>query len=394
MSDSGKSQPNQPDVVPIFVDGGDRPRAERAAKPAAPKPEPSAPPETKDARHRDGECVPNVPDIGPALVERADEPPAAKADSRTDAETAAGLPVPAWLRWGYFAATLFLAALFGLFLFSQTISSIALAGTLPTWAQYALLVPLAFCGLVVLGVACSLVWSWLRLRTVRQVSLAAVEELRRRAESRKDGLEHFQEARRKLEKYMADYPLAGREAGRLQAAGLSADDIERLFGERDYLAGRSTDSKGWLDEFRAQFQARLDQAAARRVSSWAIKAAGCVMASPLPLLDAVLILGIALKMIRDLCVIYNVRTGGTATLVLLARAIRNAFLAGVAEDAAEKAGEILGEEMSALLGDTAMGTVSSSFARIVAPKLGEGAINGLFMRRLGKATIRMLQPLR
>ncbi len=362
MADS--ANPNTPDVQPDYVDSKNH--------------------------HRPDECVPNVPDTPPVMVDpNASGPPPAPELPRS---APAGMAIPRWLRWSYFVATIFLAAVFGLFLFSQAISSLALARTLPLWAQYTLLVPLGFCCLVVLGIIVSLILSWLRLRTISQVNLAAVEELRRRAESRKDGLEHFQAARQTIEQYLKNYPL--NDAPVLRAAGLSEEETSHLVKERDYLLAKTTDSQSWLGDFSSLFQARLDQAASQRITSWSLKAAGCVMASPLPFLDAILILGISLRMIRDLCVLYNVRTGRTASLVLLTRAIRNAFIAGVAEEATGMAGEMLGDEVSSMLGETAVGTVSSSFARVIAPKLGEGAINGLFMRRLGRATMRLLQPLR
>lgn len=390
MAQSNQPYPNQPDVPPEYVDAKPPPSA-RPAAPAAEGKEPADPP--ADGKHREGECVPNVPDVRPDVLSEKETGTFRRQKNDAEAETLRGIPVPGWLRWSYFAATLLLAAVFGLFLFSQAISSLALAATLPPWAQYLLLAPLAFCCLVVLCFIVSLAWSWMRLRSVRQVNLAALEELRQRAESRKDGLRHLRAARKNLERYLRDYPLTGREASRLAATARLDEEMDSLAREREYLLGRESDSRAWLDDFQRLFQAKLDKAAAGRINSWALKAAGCVMASPLPLLDAILVLAISLRMIRELCVIYNVRTGGTATMLLLTRAIRNAFIAGVAEDASDMAGEMLGDEVSAVLGDSAFGTASASLARVVAPKLGEGALNGLFMRRLGKATIRMLQPL-
>lgn len=346
-----------------------------------------------ESRHREGECIPNIPDVAPQMVTR----PAPGVDP--DAERLAGrsrpgLAIPSWLKWTYFGATLLITAVFGLFLSSQTISALAMAQNLPGWAQFFLLVPLALCGLVVLGVCVSLVWTWVRLNTFQQVNIPEIDELQRRAESRKDGLEHFQAARLSLEKYLNDYPLADATAKRLQNAGLPDDVRKQLAEERPRLLKKSTDSKSWLNDFQRLVQTPLDQAAAKRVNSWSLKAAGCVIASPLPLLDAILILGISYKMIQDLATIYNLRASGMATLILLTRGIRNAFIAGVGEDVTVGAGNMLGDQMAGVLGTGALGTLGSSMTRVVAPKLGEGAINGLFMRRLGKATIRMLQPLR
>ncbi len=380
--------PNQPDVLPQYVDiPGNGAAVSPAPTPvpvsaAAPVPEnPDA--SVRPAGLRDGDCRPKVPDGEPQMVNESQVDDSRKTAPEPEFDSR-GLPVPTWLRWLYLSATLVVVALFGLFLFSQAISSLALARTLPVWAQYLLLIPLAFCALAVLGVIVSLVWSWLRLRSFRQINLAAVEELRRRAESRQDAVEHYQTARRNLEQYIKDYVLVGREAGKLVAAGLSDTDMDALRRDGEYLLARQTDSRDWLNDFQRLYQRRLDETAARRVNIWALKAAGCVMASPLPLLDALLILGISLRMIRELCVIYRIRTGNTASMVLLVRAIRNAFIAGVAEDATDMAGEALGDHVSQILGEGAASAAGSSFARLIAPKLGEGAINALFMRRLGR----------
>ena len=344
---------------------------------------------------REGECIPNTPDIPPDFVPVSEVAEKPDVDEAPTVETAAvGLSVPHWLRWSYFAATLVVVALFGVFVFSQTISALALAASLPVWAQYALLIPLGICALTLLGVCASLVWSWLRLRTVRQINLAALNELRRRAESRQDGISRFREARTHLESYMNEYPLTGKRASSLIDAGCPDRVLERLAQERTHLMDLATDSRDWLNEFRNRFQNRIDSAAKSRVRSWSIKAAGCVMASPLPLLDAMLILGISFKMIRDLSTLYNVRSGWSSTLVLFNRSLFYAFIAGVADEATESLGEVIGEEVSTMFGSTVLSSVGAGLARAVAPKLGEGAINGLFVHRLGSAAIRVLQPLR
>ncbi|MCC8180914.1 MAG: DUF697 domain-containing protein [Planctomycetes bacterium] len=389
LNPPGENAGQQADALPRHDDG-----AARARRAGGSNDRPAANAADADSRFRQGECVPNLPDVEPEFIgrEQIAEPPRSAAAGQD--EVSLGMRVPVWLRWSYFAATLIVIAVFGLFLFSQSISALALAQTLPTWAQYTLLIPLAFCALVMVGVCVSLIWSWFRLRSFRQINLQAVEELRARAETRQDGLQHYQTARTSLEKYLREYPLVGRDANILAKAGIADSTLDQLARDREYLFGMTTDAKSWLDDFHRHFQDKLDQAAAGRIRIWSLKAAGCAMASPLPLLDAILILSISLRLIRDLCVIYNIRTGKTASLVLLTRAIRNAFIAGVADDASELAGDFVGDQISEILGDSAFSSISSSIARAVAPKLGEGAVNGLFMRRLGKATVRLLQPLR
>lgn len=343
------------------------------------------------AGHREGECVPNTPDVAPEFVAPEALRPAGLAAAQSGQEEKA--PNPKWLRWSYAAAAL-VAAAFGIMVCNQAITSLALVSTLPAWGQWLLMVPLVACCATVAVVCGSVVRAWLKLRQNRQIKMSALEELRRRAQTRKDGVEHFQAARLELEKYLATYPLDEEGVAKLRAAGVGAEHLAKLSRQRDYLMERITDSRSWLGEFRDLFQGGLDKAASARVRSWSLKAAGCVIASPLPLLDAALVLGIVMKMIGDLCRIYNVRSGKASSLILLSKAIAVAFIAGVADEAAGMASEFAGEELTGVLGDTALGVLGAGAARVIAPKLGEGAINAFFVMRLGKATIRLLQPLR
>lgn len=408
--------PNEPDVLPDYVDGKPGPAAavselpppppappasESISRHSAPIPAESdaveaAPPKAPDgnaAVHRDGECIPNVPDIRPDVVNEAEVAAVASPAPPSEPGVESAPPSSPWVRWSL-AGTVLVVAAFGVLIFSQAVSALALAATLPIWAQYALLVPLGVCCLAVVVVCLALLRSWFRLRALRQVDLGALEDLRSRAQTRQDGVEHFQQARARLEDYLQRFPLDVDGRARLAAAGIQPHEMETLAAGRDLLAGRATDSRSWLGDFREHFQNGLDAAALRRVNAWSVKAAGCVIASPLPLLDAVLVLGISFKMLKDLSSMYNVRTGRSGSLVLLNRAIAAAFLAGVAEDATEVAGGLAAEEMAGMVGEGALASAGAKVAGVVAPKLGEGALNALFIRRLGKAAIRLLQPLR
>lgn len=386
MLPQGEISPNEPDIVPDCVDVSGR-----GVSTATAEPDPSPPP-VSGARHREGECIPNVPDASPDVV--SDER-VAPGPAPADGPPPPAVPVPraSWFRWHTLGTVLIVAA-FGILVIGQAISSLALAATLPVWAQYMLLVPLGFCCLAVLGVCVSLVRSWLRLRVMTQIDIEALEELRRRARTRRDGLEHFQAAKAALRDYLASYPLDGADVRRLQSAGLDTARMAALAKERGILLAAVGDSRSWLEDFRLHFQGGLDAAASSRIKSWSLKAAGCVMASPLPFLDAILVLGIALKMIRDLCVIYNVRSSRAGSFILLNRAVLAAFIAGVAEDAFDVAGGMASEELSGMFGESALAGFGGGLARVVAPKLGEGAINAFFIHRLGRAAVRMLQPLK
>ncbi len=389
--------PNEPDVTPDYIDDKSRPSSAPTAVMEPPaRPAEALNPEAKaslSSSHRDGECIPNVPDVEPETVapERVASSP--RPDPLASAvDSAASVPSSPWLRW-YLGATVLVVGAFCFFLTSQAISSLAYAATLAPWLRYPLLGILGLSCLAVVVVCVALVRSWLRLRRVRQVDLAALDELRRRAKSREDGLEHMQAARASLEEYLLTYPLSAAKQPTLLSAGLKPETIEKLARSRDYLVGRSVDSLSWLDDFGRGFQDELDAAARARIKAWSLRAAGCVIASPLPFLDAVLVLSIALKMLRDICVIYNIRASRSGLLLLLNKAIGAAFIAGVAENATEIAGGYAAEELSEMVGEGVLDSLGARVAGVVAPKLGEGAVNAFFIHRLGRSAVRMVQPL-
>jgi putative membrane protein len=103
-------------------------------------------------------------------------------------------------------------------------------------------------------------------------------------------------------------------------------------------------------------------------------------ASPLALLDAVLVVARSLRMIREIAAIYGFRPGGLAALGLLRRVIVQAV--GVA--GADLAGEVTAEMLGGL-GHKVAGTVSA--------RLGVGLFAGTRVARLGLATLRACRPM-
>lgn len=383
MTRQAELSPNIPDIAPDYVD------SPSSATAVAEAPQPNA------SQFRQDECIPNTPDVQPDIVpdSRATQKPTTTTQEASSQPTPSGTAKPHWFRWDIVTLVL-VVSLFGAMVFSQAISALAMASTLPVWVQYALLIPLALFCLGILFFCASVLAAWFRLRAVRQIDIAALDDLRRRAQTRKDGVEHLQAARNELEDYLARYPLTAENQDRLATAGITLETLELLTRERDRLANLAVDSRSWLGNFQTTFQSHLDKAAQGRIRRWSITAAGCAMASPIPLLDAFLILGVSMKMIKDLCFIYNVRSGRSSSFILFTRAITAAFIAGFAEDAMTAATDAAGEELTGVFGESALSGLGAGMAKAVAPKLGEGAINAFFINRLGKATVRLLQPLK
>jgi putative membrane protein len=126
--------------------------------------------------------------------------------------------------------------------------------------------------------------------------------------------------------------------------------------------------------------AALDRAAMAAVGRAARDTALGTAASPLALLDAVLVVARSLRMIREIAAIYGFRPGGLAALGLLRRVIVQAV--GVA--GADLAGEVTAEMLGGL-GHKVAGTVST--------RLGVGLFAGTRVARLGLATLRACRPM-
>jgi len=100
-------------------------------------------------------------------------------------------------------------------------------------------------------------------------------------------------------------------------------------------------------------------------------------------LDSLVVTWGSLNMLGELCTIYNLRLGRLGTTVLLGRVFRNIFIAGILEDAADDAVQLLSNSINESI-----------------PGLGllrrpaEGITNGILIRRLGFGARNLLRPCR
>ncbi|MBL8701831.1 MAG: DUF697 domain-containing protein [Alphaproteobacteria bacterium] len=162
---------------------------------------------------------------------------------------------------------------------------------------------------------------------------------------------------------LADVPETGPGLARFQAMtthGYAAGDALRLF-EREVLAPADR---------------RALAAIGRAVRDSAVGTA----ASPLAMIDAMIVMVRALRMIRDVAGAYGFRPGGLSALALLRRVLGSATAVAAADIVADVTADVVGG-----LGHKVVGTVSS--------RLGVGVFTGMRMARLGVATMRACRPL-
>jgi uncharacterized membrane protein YcjF (UPF0283 family) len=285
------------------------------------------------------------------------------------------------------------AGLLGLFMFNQVASAVTAINTLPETVRWA---GWAFFGLLSLAVVYAilrLTILYVRLRRNKQLRLQGLEELEKRTHLRWLINSKRHEAYQQLEAYVREYPAeTERERKRLAGVGLAGENLHAVAQARSKLLDRDRwgDSAAWFDGFRDTFQARLDEAAARRVSYWARRSAFATAVSPNALADTGLTLYFSFAMLADLCTIYNLRAGRLGTMVLLSRVFFNSYLAGQLNEMEGWTADQIQQLVEPHLPTSEL-VLGKVFSKLGA-KASAGAVNYLLLSRLGKYGCRMLRP--
>jgi uncharacterized membrane protein YcjF (UPF0283 family) len=285
------------------------------------------------------------------------------------------------------------AGVLGLFLFNQVASAITAINTLPEtirWAGW------GFFGLLTFAVAYAsvrLTVMYVRLRRNKQLRLQGLIELEKRTHLRWLINAKRHEAYTQLEAYMREYPVeTDKDRKRLARVGLTGEDLSAMVRAREKLMDRDrwADTDAWFDGFRDTFQAKLDEAAARRVSYWARRTAFATAVAPNALADTGLTLYFSFALLADLCTIYNLRAGRLGTMVLLTRVFFNSYLAGQLSEMEGWTADQIQQLVEPHLPTSEL-VLGKVFSKLGA-KASAGAVNYLLLSRLGKYGCRMLRP--
>ncbi|MBM3523913.1 MAG: DUF697 domain-containing protein, partial [Alphaproteobacteria bacterium] len=132
--------------------------------------------------------------------------------------------------------------------------------------------------------------------------------------------------------------------------------------------------------FEREVLAASDRRALAAVSRAVRDSAVGTAASPLAIIDALIVMIRALSMVREVAGAYGFRPGGLGAIALLRRVLGNATAVAAADIVADVTADVVGG-----LGHKVVGTVSS--------RLGVGVFTGMRMARLGVATMRACRPL-
>jgi uncharacterized membrane protein YcjF (UPF0283 family) len=306
-----------------------------------------------------------------------------------------GWRLPAPIRRFCAYVLVLLAAVLGLFMVTQVVQFFAEINALPPWSQ-----GLAIGGLVLFGGALAVVlfqllWGVVRLQRSPRIHLKAMTALAERRQMQFLAAEKQADARRVLMRYLRDYPVEKRSRMKLLAMGLSEPDWESLLTARDQLldADRTQSDADWLAAFGRSFQGALDKLARRRIKQYARRAGIGTAASPVAMVDQLVVLFSCTAMVKDLFVLYHLRPAFGQTAVILARSVVLTYLSGMIEETAETVADATADSLADFMGESAS-VLTGAVGRAVGAKTAEAALNGLLIWRLGKRAMGQLQPIR
>lgn len=247
-------------------------------------------------------------------------------------------------------------------------------------------------GLILIFVILRLIGLFFKLKRTSSVNLKALEILAERQRWQALAEEHSKAAKTRFVEYLKDYELnSGKRETQFVALGFSREDFAKLGCAKEQLLAMADETlaRAWLNEFKSSFQDVLDDYALKRSRQYALRVAIGTAVSPIKFIDQLVVLYSGVAMVKDMCVIYNLRPGFGQTLVILSRSIVNTYLSGVVSEGVDQAADSVSEwlgEISGLLG--------SGMGRFIGARASEGALNGFLLWRLGKRMVTMLRLVR
>lgn len=287
---------------------------------------------------------------------------------------------------------LIVVGVLGLFLVVETVNfANQIGGLMRPFNYIAIFFALVF-GVLLVWVILRLIVLFFRLKRTQSVNLKALEILAERQRWQKLAEDHAQAARTRFEEYLKDYGLDGnKRENQFFALGFTKEDLHRLVSAKNELLNpeEEVSAGSWLKLFKSSFQDVLDEGAQRRARQYALRVSVGTAVSPIKFIDQFIVLYSGIAMVKDLCVIYNLRPGFGQSAVILSRSIVNTYLSGVVSESAGQAAD----SISGWLGEIT-GVLGSGFTRFVGARATEAALNGFLLWRLSKRTIALLRLVR
>lgn len=225
-----------------------------------------------------------------------------------------------------------------------------------------------------------------RLRRSPAIRLRGLQALEQRKRWRLLASERLDEGKHELGKYLKEYEVDGDTRRRLGVLGMSEDDFSELKEARRSLLESDVpiSAADWLVKYRSKFQRVLDDTAKRRVRYYVRNVVLGTAVARVAVIDQAIVLYSSTALVKDLMSIYGLRPEFSQAAVILARSIRNTYLAGLLQEVSE-------EGATAMLAEIAPEMLGKLGGKITGGVI-EGTANALLIRRLGQQTIQLLQP--
>ena len=300
--------------------------------------------------------------------------------------TDSGLKIPTSIYKTGKLILILISGVLGLFIISEGIAIYNNVSKLPHLWQYITLgIGVVFSFLIV-SVVIRIFIQLFGLKQSLQLNLKALSILEEREALRMTALKHAEKAKIKLTEYLRDYPLNNFPL--LYSAGFSPTSIKELEKAKNDLlnTAQPISAHEWLKTFNDRFQRPIESVAKDRIKRYASKVAIGTAASPIGIIDQIIVLYGSLAMIKDILILYNLRPAFGQSAIMLSKAIMQAYLSGILGEATESGVETLSESYEEWSGDLLAGSLSSSLKSIFS-KTAEAGLNGFLLWRLGKATI-------
>ena len=299
------------------------------------------------------------------------------------------LRVVIWIGWS-------VASVLGLFLVAQGAALVDDIRVLPTPFNWIAGVSASAFATILIALILKLGVMLARLHRSPTIPLQSLAALQQRERWRQLAKQHLERAKRELQDYLKGYEPGGDTRKRLRVFGVSEDQYAKLVEARKFLLGDAPLSPDeWLKEFSLRFQSILDAAAERRVKSYAMKVGVTTAATPVAVIDQLIVLYSCVALTKELMTIYGLRPAFGQTATLLARSIVTTYLSGLAQELSEGGVDTVFDTFTQFQGELATGPlVQGITAKIGIAKVAEGTFNYTLIRRLGKRTISLLQPVR
>ena len=299
------------------------------------------------------------------------------------------LRVVTWIGWG-------VASVLGLFLVAQGAALVDDIRVLPTPFNWIAGVSASAFATILIVLILKLGIMLARLHRSPTVPLRSLAALQQRERWRHLVKQHTERAKGELQDYLKGYELGEDARKRLRAFGVSEDQYNKLVEAHEFLLGDEPMSPDeWLKTFSLRFQSILDAAAERRAKSYARKVWIATAATPVAVIDQLIVLYSCVALTKELMTIYGLRPAFGQTATLLARSIVATYLSGLAQELSEDGVDTAWDVVAQYQGELSTGPlVQGITAKIGIAKVAEGRFNYALIRRLGKRTVFLLQPVR